>query len=100
MVGIQGIGGVPEPRPDRSSSVRDSNSAGSTPPPEGGSQDDVLISPAAQAAALVAKTISASQGQPEIRADKVEAAKLAIERGDFKDPDVVRRVAQRIDKLL
>lgn len=98
MVGIQGIGGVPEPKPDRPENARDRNApaiaAGS------GSQDDVVISNQAHAAARLAATIKVADAQPDIRADKVEAAKQAIERGDYKNPDIVAQVAARIDKHL
>ncbi len=98
MVGIQGIGGVPEPKPDRPENARDH----SAPPVESGSasQDDVLISNQAHAAARLAATINAAQEQPDIRADRVEQAKQAIERGDYKNPDIVAQVAARIDKHL
>ena len=100
MVGIQGIGGVSEPKPDRPANVRDSNEGA---PADGGSSsssDDVVISSEAQAAAVVARSIQVTQDQSEIRSDLVEAAKASIERGDFKDPDVVQVVADRVSKLL
>ena len=99
MVGIQGIGGVPEPKPERPANVRDSKKS---PPAEGAStsSDGVVISSEAQAAAVVAKSIQVSQGQDEIRADRVEAAKESIERGDFKKPGIVEIVADRLSKFL
>jgi anti-sigma28 factor (negative regulator of flagellin synthesis) len=100
MVGIQGIGGVAEPnRSDRSSSARDNTKAPSTSE-ESSSTDDVVISGEAQAAAKVAQAITASATQSDIRADKVAAAKESIERGDYKKPEVVESVAQRIAKYL
>ena len=99
MVGIQGLGGVPEPKPDRPSGVRDSKQ-GASADETSSSSDGVVISSEAQAAAVVASSIHAAQDQPEIRADRVEAAKASIERGDFKDPEVVQIVADRISKLL
>ncbi len=99
MVGIQGIGGIPEPKPERPANVRDSKQS---PPPEGAStsSDGVVISSEAQAAAVVAKSLQVSQGQDEIRADRVEAAKESIERGDFKKPEIVEVVADRVSKFL
>lgn len=99
MVGIQGLGGVPEPKPERPANVRDSKQS---PPAEGAStsSDGVVISSEAQAAAVVAKSIQVSQGQDEIRADRVEAAKESIERGDFKKPGIVEIVASRLSKFL
>ncbi len=99
MVGIQGVGGVPEPKPERLANVRDSKQS---PPAEGAapSSDGVVISSEAQAAAVVATSIQASQGQDQVRVDRVEAAKESIERGDFKDPEIVEVVADRVSKFL
>ena len=99
MVGIQGIGGVPEPKPERPANVRDSKQS---PSADGASSssDGVVISSEAQAAAVVAKSIQATQGQDDIRTERVEAAKEAIERGDFKKPGIVEVVADRISKFL
>lgn len=98
MVGIQGIGGVPDPRSDRPAGVRDTKSNSSAD--ETKSSDGVVISSEAQAAAVVANSIQSALGQEEIRADRVEAAKESIERGDFKKPEVVAEVAERISKFL
>ena len=99
MVGIQGVGGVPEPKPERQASVRN----GSESKPADGAnapEDGVKISSEAQAAAVVAQSIQVTQGQEEIRTDRVEAARESIERGDFKNPEIVEAVAERISKLL
>ena len=98
MVGIQGIGGVPEPKPERQANVR--NDKQSPPAKSEKASDGVVISSEAQAAAVVAKSIQAAQSQPEVRADRVEEAKQAIERGDYKKPEVVATVADRVSKLL
>lgn len=99
MVGIQGLGGVPESKPERPAHVRDSKQSPST---EGAasSSDAVVISSEAQAAAVVAASIQVTKGQSDIRAERVEAAKEAIERGDFKNPEIVQVVADRVSKLL
>ncbi|MCH8204740.1 MAG: flagellar biosynthesis anti-sigma factor FlgM [Candidatus Hydrogenedentes bacterium] len=97
MVGIQGIGGVPEPKPERPANVRNSKQS---PSAEGASSDGVVISSEAQAAAVVAKSIQVTQGQIDIRTERVEAAKEAIERGDFKKPEIVEVVAGRVSKFL
>lgn len=98
MGGINGIGGVPEPRPDRPANVRDRRD---TPPPSSGaSSDGVVISSEAQAAAAVARIIDSASAQPDIRADRVEEARAALERGDHQQPDVVQKIAERISKIL
>ncbi len=98
MVGINGISGVPEPTPERPANVRDRRAKDVGD----GSQakDDVLISSEAQAAANVARIIEASADESGIRTEKVAAAKESIERGDYKRPEVVQVVAQRISKYL
>jgi hypothetical protein len=98
VTGIQGIGGPQEPRPDRPANVRDnrpSQSADSEP-----TSDGVVISSEAQAAAAVAKTIELSADQAQVRAERVDAAKASLERGDYRKPDVVQQVAERISRLL
>lgn len=98
MVGIQGLGGASEPRPERpaTSRDRDTSATSSTGQPE----DGLLISSAAQAAATLSSSIRAAEIVPDVRTDRVEAAREAIERGDFKQPEVVAEVAERISRLL
>jgi anti-sigma28 factor (negative regulator of flagellin synthesis) len=98
MAGIQGIGGVPEPAPDRSAGVRDKKRDESVK--SALTQDDVLISSEAQAAAKIAQLLQVAREQSEIRAERVSAAKAALERGDYKKPEVVQVVAQRIQDFL
>jgi len=100
MVGIQGIGGIQEPnRSDRSSSTRDNAKAPSTGE-ESSSSEGVVMSGEAQAAAKVAQVVTTSATQSDIRADKVAAAKESVECGDYKKPEVVESVAQRVAKYL
>jgi anti-sigma28 factor (negative regulator of flagellin synthesis) len=101
MSGIQGVGGIPEPRPGRpagNAPVRPRDEADVSQ--NSSSQDDVEISSEAQAAAAVAKIIQSSQTQGDIRADRVAAAKEAIERGDYRQHDIAQVVAERISKYL
>ena len=97
MVGIQGIGGPQEPRPDRPSSVRDNRPSPSTD--QDTASDGVVISSEAQAAAALTQTLKVRPDQ-EVRTERVEAARQAIERGDYKKQDVVQVVAERISRLL
>ncbi len=98
MVGIKGINGVPEPKPERPASVRDKKAKDIAESAK--AKDDVLISSEAQAAATIARMVLVAKSGPDIRADKVAAAKERIERGDYKRPEVVARVAERISKYL
>jgi anti-sigma28 factor (negative regulator of flagellin synthesis) len=98
MVAIQGIGGVPEPKPGGAAKVRDTkeqDAAKATDP-----KDGVVISSEAQAAARIAQIIQASAGQADVRAVRVAAAKENIERGEYKKPEVVAKVAEKVSKYL
>ena len=98
MSGIQGVGGVSGPDPDRPAAKPDAKPAKGQDSPSSG--DGVAISSEAQAAARIAALINAADDQPDIRADKVQAAKEAIERGDYNNPDIVSEIASRINKIL
>lgn len=101
MVGIQGIAGVPEQnKPERSSGARDNSRTTEAGTGSESSSDGVAISGEAQAAAQVADTLRVAASQSDIRADRVAAAKEAIARGDYKKPEIVESVAQKIDKYL
>lgn len=97
MVGIQGVGGIPEPKSDRPAKIREKEA-------DVGQKtlvkDGVLISSEAQAAAKLAKTIQAATSQVDVRTDRVAAARERIDRGDYKNPDVVAKVAERVSKYL
>ncbi|PCJ56874.1 MAG: hypothetical protein COA73_11485 [Candidatus Hydrogenedentota bacterium] len=98
MGGIQGIGGIPEPRSDRPSGARDTDRTASSS--NNDSSDEVVISSQAQAAAVVAQALQATSTQSDIRLDRVEAAKAALDSGDYQNPDVVATVAERLSKFL
>ena len=100
MVGIQGIGGVPEPKPGRPASTRNHDDASAASDTAAGSKDGVAFSGAAQAAANAARVIHSAQNAPDVRADRVEAARAELERGDFKNPEIVAVVAERLSKIL
>lgn len=101
MVGVQGVGGVQEPnRPERSTNAKDNAKAPEVENESSAASDDLKISNEAAAAARVAASINAAENQPDIRADRVAAAKEAIERGDYKKPEIVETVAQRVAKYL
>ena len=97
MVGIQGVGGIPEPQPDRPAKIRDKEADVSQ---SSLVKDGVLISSEAQAAAKLAKTIQAATSQQDVRTDRVAAARERIDRGEYKNPDVVAKVAERVSKYL
>lgn len=104
MVGIQGLGGIPEPksggpakvRGDRESETRTLSSTTAS----SSSEDNVSISSEAQVAAEVARLVQSARTNTDVRADKVEAARARIEQGSYKDPEVVSQVADRILKYI
>lgn len=104
MVTIQGIGGVPEPKSDRTGKVRtDRDKEAQTSSAAGGAaktSDDVAISSEARAAAELAKLIRVAGTTADIRTDKVTAARESLSRGNYKKPEVVAQVAERIMKYL
>jgi flagellar biosynthesis anti-sigma factor FlgM len=104
MVGIQGLGGIPEPksggpakvRSDRESETRTLSSTTAS----NSSEDHVTFSSEAQVAAEVARLVQATRSEADVRADRVEAARARIEQGSYKDPEVVNEMADRILKYL
>lgn len=104
MVGIQGLGGIPEPksggpakvRSERESETRTLNSTTAS----SSSEDNVSISSEAQVAAEVARLVNASRTETDVRSDRVEAARARIEQGSYKDPEVVSQLADRLLKYL
>jgi anti-sigma28 factor (negative regulator of flagellin synthesis) len=105
MVTIQGLTGIPEPKSDRTSKVRggktESTSAASgTGSTSALAQDDVSISSEAQAASEINKLVQVGKSEADLRADKIAAAKERLERGEYKNPEVVAKVAERLMKYL
>ena len=104
MVGIQGLGGIPEPksggpakvRSERESETRTLNSTTAS----SSSEDNVSISSEAQVAAEVARLVNSSRTETDVRSDRVEAARARIEQGSYKDPEVVSQLADRLLKYL
>ena len=90
MVGINGIGGIPEPLPDRPANVRDRKREVESASVR---EDGVQISPEAQEAASSARLASLAREGDEISAEQVASARERIERGYFRMPEVVGEVA-------
>lgn len=97
MVAIQGISGVPEPKPERPSKVRESKEQ---PVMTNKAKDGVVISNEAQAAAQLARLVKAANEGEDVRVDKVEAARERLARGDYKNPEVVSKVAEKLIRYL
>lgn len=98
MVGIKGIGGIPEPVPEQPTGVRERAKREEVRNAE--AQDGVRISAEAQEAATVARLVQIAKQEPDIRPDRVAEAKEKIERGDYKLPNVLAEVARRISEYL
>ncbi len=105
MVGIQGLGGVPEPKSDRTAKVRsdrDQQAQDAQSASAGGARakDDVNISSEARAAAEAGRIAQLAKNESDVRTERVEAARENLERGEYKNPEVVRQVAERLLKYL
>jgi flagellar biosynthesis anti-sigma factor FlgM len=104
MVGIQGLGGVPEPKSGGPAKVRtergqDSQNVSGTPG-SSSAEDNVSISSEAQAAVEVSRLVQAASSQADIRADRVDAARERLDQGSYKDPAVVSQLADKLLKYL
>lgn len=103
MVGINGLGGIPEPKSERPASSKNerteaaSNSAKAAS--AAGSQDDVSISLEARAAAEVSRIVALTRSQDEIRAEKIQAARERLLAGSYRDPEVAAKVAEKLLKF-
>jgi anti-sigma28 factor (negative regulator of flagellin synthesis) len=98
MGGIQGIGGINGPSPERPADVRDKKRDDVKLPAP--SSDGVEISSSAQAAAETSRLLRVTETNDDIRQDRVEAARAAIERGDFKLPENIAEVAKKISRYV
>jgi anti-sigma28 factor (negative regulator of flagellin synthesis) len=98
MEGIRGINGVPEPTSERSADVRARRREEARV--TASQEDGVRISNEAQEAAGVARLVEIAREQPDVRPDRVAAAREHIEQGEHRRLDIVRRVAQRIRRYL
>ena len=97
MVGIQGIAGVPEPVGGARVQGRSKTPAPSTGP----STDGLDISPqAAQAATAAATRAAATDGQSEVREERVAEARQRLEEGTHRLQEVVLDVASRLSKFV
>ena len=99
MVGVQGLGGVPDPQPDRASDVRSKKSEAARTS-ESAPKDGVAISAEAQEAANVAKYVELAKEEPDVRDEKIQEAREAIARGEYNGQTVVQRIAETLSKVL
>ncbi len=98
MVDVGRIGGIPDPqRPDDANRLeaerRRTRQSGSTGAPE---NDGVAISREARRAAEALRFAEFARAAPDVRADRVEAARERLDAGELDAPPVLRRVVQQI----
>ena len=96
MVGIQGIAGVPEPV----GGARVRGRSNAPAPSIGPSTDGIEISPQAAQASAAATRATATDGQSEVRLERVVAARQRIEEGAYRLQKVVLEVAARLSKFV
>lgn len=97
MIGLNGIGGVSEPSSERPAKVREKERDVVLANTQ---RDDVVISSEAQAAAKLANSVQTLALQSDVRTDRVEAAKEHLASGEYKNPDVVAKVAEKLSKYI
>lgn len=105
MVVINSIGGIPEPVPEKPSRIKSEKDtevrgAKGVVYSPGQQEDQVIISSEAQAAAEIARLVNAVKAQDDVRMDKVEQARQHLESGEYKKPEVVEKIAEKIMKLI
>jgi flagellar biosynthesis anti-sigma factor FlgM len=103
MVGIQGLGGVPEPKSGGAGKVRDDRETSTKKSADvkiGAGKDDVSISSEARQAAEINRITQLTKSQDDIRAEKVARAKERIAEGNYRTRESVEKVAQEILKLI
>jgi anti-sigma28 factor (negative regulator of flagellin synthesis) len=97
MVGILGIGGVPELANTTPAAVREKRDDLE----KGLVRDDVLISQQALDASRITRTSgSSAPNAEELQAQRVAQAKQNIEKGAYRVQQVVRQVAARISRFV
>jgi anti-sigma28 factor (negative regulator of flagellin synthesis) len=97
MEGVRGIGGVPEPNPERPSGARDPQRSESQSDQV---KDGVRISSEAQEVSNVARLLQAAEGDEDVRIEKVEEARRHIAEKTYKLPEMVAEIARKLSKLL
>jgi len=98
MVNIHGVGGVPEPTSDRPSGTRDKRRDNNVNADS--RQDGVDISSKGRQAADIARIKAIADQEPDVRPDRVDQARQAIENGDHKKESVIVEIAKRLEDLI
>ena len=98
MVGIQGVGGVPEPSPERPANVRDRRRDENVA--QSAAQDGVENSDRAQEAVNVSRFVELAREESEVREERVAEARERLDREDFRLPERVAEVARRLSRFL
>ncbi len=98
MVGIKGVGGVPEPAPSGPSNVRSRRREEEAK--AAAQQDGVAISSAAQEAANVSRLTKMAKEMDTVRAERVRQAREQLDQESFKLPEVLAAVAKQLSKYL
>ena len=96
MAGIQGIAGLPEPV----GGTRVQGRSKAPAPSIGPSTDGIEISPQAAQASAAAPRATATDGQSEVRLERVAQARQRIEDGTHRLQEVVLDVAARLSKFV
>ena len=98
MVGIYGIGGIPEPA--NTTTAGASGKKETSPSIILRDSDGVVISARAQQTSKIAKMLETSEEQAKLQAERIAKARESIEQGTYKMQDVVRIVASRVSRFI
>lgn len=96
MVGIYGIGQLPEPANPRRVEERTKTAELSS----AAVRDEVKISPEGQYSSMAARALATFKNESDIRADRVAQVSKSIEQGSYRLQRVVLIAAARISKYL
>ncbi len=98
MVGIYGIGGIPEPA--NAAQVGTQPNKKEAPKAAAAQQDGVTLSTEALSTAKAVQLSQESEQQARLQAERVARAKERIEQGTYRVQSVVLLVAARITRAM
>ncbi|MDX9974287.1 MAG: flagellar biosynthesis anti-sigma factor FlgM [FCB group bacterium] len=100
MFEINGIGGTNKPARVEREEIRRRAEVNANPTAQADAQDQVKISSEARMASNIVQFKEAVNSLPDIRQERVEAARQNLERGSYRNREVVQAVAERLSKYV
>lgn len=100
MFEINGISGSNKPARVEREEIRRRAEVNANPTGQSDAQDQVQISSEARMASNIVQFKEAVNSLPDIRQERVEAARQNIERGYYRNREAVQVVAERLSKYV